>query len=98
MLKVEWTDKAKLSLKNLEEYIVLKFGENKFNETLDLIDNCIGTIKKSKVKFKYSEKNDCYKMVFHKRGTLYHRYEDNNMLKILYVWDNRMIKGKNKFE
>ena len=44
MLIVEWTDKAKLSLKNIEEYIVLKFGDNKFNETLYLIDDCIGTI------------------------------------------------------
>lgn len=98
MLTVKWTDRAKLSLENLEEYIVFKFGDNKFNQTLDLIDNCVETIRKRKVKFKYSSKNDCYKMVFHKRGALYYRFEENNILKILYVWDNRMAKGKNKFE
>lgn len=98
MLTVEWTDKAKLSLEVIQEYIVPKFGDNKFNQILDLIDDSVVTISKGRVKFKYSKKHDCYKMVYHKNGSLYYKFEKDNILKILYVWDNRMMKGKNKFE
>lgn len=97
MLKLFWTEKGSQSLDTLEEFILEKFTQKEFDKILDKLEDVISTIRVGNVKFKYSIKTNTYKMVFHKRGTLYYQIEDDTLI-IKGVWDNRMMKGKNQFE
>lgn len=97
MLDLLWTESAIHSLDRLEEFILTNFSKKEFDKILDKLEDVISTIRKGNVKFKYSESTDTYKMVFHKRGTLYYQIEDK-VLYIKAVWDNRMISGRNEFE
>ena len=96
-LEVVWTKSGVSSLESIEEYILLHFTQKEFDRLFNKINDTISIIKKGNVKHRYIERTDSYKVVVHKKSSMYYKIKDNKLI-ITAVWDNRMMIGKSKYE
>lgn len=97
MYKVNSTDEAKASLLDIKEFLLSKFTLKEYQKLTDKIKKVTKLIQNGNVSFKYSEKTDTYKVILHKNSSMYYRIKNDTLI-ILMIWDNRMMKEKNKYE
>jgi mRNA-degrading endonuclease RelE of RelBE toxin-antitoxin system len=96
-LTVIWTKTSVKSLKSIEKYIRLHFTKKEFDKLLDNINETISIIKKGNVKHKFIEKTNSYKAVVLKKSSIYYKIKEDKLI-ITAIWDNRMMRGKSKYE
>lgn len=97
-IKVIITPKGEQSLKKVKKFILDNFTQKEYNKLLNEVERVSNQLRKGNVDYKYSQKADVYKVVLHKRCSMYYKKVNKTKTDIIYFTDNRMIKGKNKFE
>lgn len=97
MYKVKSTKEAKSSLAAIKAYLLEQFSNKEYEKLSEKIKKVTSLIQKGNITFKYSKETNCYKVVLHKNSSMYYRIKEDTII-ILMIWDNRMMKGKNKFE
>jgi len=95
--EVLWTATAKSSLADIKHYLLLNFSQKEFDSLKVSIQNKIVGIQNGNVKHIYYEQTDTYKVILHKRASMYYRITPTTIY-IMAIWDNRKMEGKQQFE
>ncbi|MGY5353436.1 type II toxin-antitoxin system RelE/ParE family toxin [Wenyingzhuangia aestuarii] len=95
--KVEWTDNALNELKEVFEYLELKWTERESKKLSQKIETTVKLIAENPSLFPQSKHLEVRKAVVHKLNTIYYRENNNNKtVQILSFFSNR--KNPNKLK
>lgn len=97
-IKVIITPAGEQSLKKVKRFILEKFTQREYDKLLKEVERITNQLRIGNVDYNYSKNKDIYKVVLHKRCTMYYKKVSKNQTNVVYFLDNRMMQGKNKLE